>query len=102
MDSFLTEIEETIEDEGLVLIGHFMWILRGLGPDLPEAAMLLLCEQAYAMVRQRHRLRLMSSPWPIDLGAARPAPESTVLEFDLDSSQSVDTPVLFLLLEPTP
>ena len=95
---FLDDIDETLQAEGMILVGHFVWILRGMERGLSDAQMQALSEQAYPVVRERYRTRLMWSGWPIDLASAKPASESTALAFDLDPDASVHTPVLVLVL----
>ncbi len=96
---FLEEIDETIEGEGMVLVGHFFWILRGLGRDLSPAQMQELSEQAYLRVRERYRTWLVWTGWPPNLDRARPADDTTPLGFDLDPDEPLGTPMLYLVVD---
>lgn len=99
MDAFLDELDETIEVEGQILVGHFAWILRGMELGLTQEQLLEVCREAYPIVRRRHQLRLMWTSWPTDPDTARPADDSTELEFDLDPDEPVEKPILCLFLE---
>jgi hypothetical protein len=98
LQEFLDDIDETLEAEGMMLIGHFVWILRGRERGLSDTQMHELSHEAYAVVRERHRTRLVWSAWPPDLVTATPADETAPLEFDLDPDAPVDTPVLVLVV----
>lgn len=99
LEVLVDDIDEELTACGEVLVGHFFWFLRGAERELTEPQMQDLSERAYAIVRQRHRTRLVWSAWPTDLATATPADESTLLEFDLDPDGPVGTPILALVLD---
>ncbi|MDO9456589.1 hypothetical protein [Nocardioides sp.] len=99
LEDFLSEIQETLESEGVILVGHFVWILRGMERGLNTSEMLQLSGEAYSVVRQRYDVQLMWTDWPMNLDTARSADDSTPLGFDLDPDGSLVEPLLCLVLQ---
>ena len=97
VSALLAEVEEEFEFDGYVGLYEFSWSLRGLKLGLDESGVMETARAAYDEFVQRHDVRLVWSPWPIDLERAEPAADDVEIDLDLDPDSPVSKPLLVLV-----
>ena len=98
LDELLMNLEETLESEGTLSLYSFSWWLRGMRRGLSEGEIHALCCTAYDEVTRRHPLHLEWFEWPdTDGTAGRLAEPGTALDFDINSTGTIDSPFLALV-----
>jgi hypothetical protein len=98
LEQLLWDLDESLEAEGYLPLYTFSWWLRGQKRGLAEDEIEALCHRAYADVTQRYDLHLEWFDWPAtDLGAGRRADPGTPLDFDINTSGTIETPFLALV-----
>jgi hypothetical protein len=98
LEALLADLEETLWAEDSVPLYDFSWTMRGMNLGLTEEEIESICQDAYTELNRRHRLQLMWFEWPIlDLSAGRPAEPGTPLDFDINTTGTVDSPLLVLV-----
>lgn len=95
--SVMDDLEEIFDAEGMLPLYQVAWTISG-SVSRSDRLFEDRRRQAYdAFVVMHADLRLVWVPWPIDLGAARPADPGTPIDLDLDPEAPADTQLLALV-----
>ena len=98
LDQLLMDLDESLDAEGYVPLYTFSWWLRGQKRGLGEDEIAEMCTQAYDEFTRRHSMHLEWFDWPAtDLGVGRPAEPGTPLDFDINTTGTIETPFLALV-----
>jgi hypothetical protein len=97
LEELLEDLEETLEAEDMVPLYGFSWFLRGLKRGLAEDEIATVCQQAYDEITKRHVLHLEWFDWPSVGATGRRAEPNTPLDFDINTTGTIETPFLALV-----
>lgn len=97
IEDLVAIVEEEFEDVGYVGLYQFSWSQRGPGSEFDQLHVEATARAAYGEFVKRHDVRLVWSPWPIDLDAAKPAADDVEIDLDLDPDSPPDLPLLVLV-----
>ena len=96
-DELLMDLEETLEAQGYVPLYDFAWTLRGYDRGLRPDEITTISREVLAELAARVPMRLVWASWPIEIDEVRDAEPTTDLDFDLDHTAPVTTPLLVLV-----
>jgi hypothetical protein len=98
VEKLMPELEETLDVEGIVPLYDFSWTVRGFKLGLTEDEIAVVCHQAYDEFLKVHPMHLEWFDWPVtDLEAGRAADPGTALDFDINTTGTIETPFLALV-----
>jgi hypothetical protein len=98
LEELLEELESDLATWGTLSLYEFSWFLRGAKHGLSEDEIATICADAYAEITRRHPLHLEWFDWPLtDLTAGRPAEPGTPLDFDINTTGTIESPFLVLV-----
>jgi hypothetical protein len=97
LDELLEDVEETLWAEDMAPLYGFSWFLRGRGQGLTEDDIANVCQQAYDEITNRHALHLEWFEWPAAGTTGRRADPGTPLDFDINTTGTIETPFLALV-----
>ena len=97
LEQLLWDLDESLDAEGMLPLYTFSWWLRGQKRGLNEEEIEALCHKAYEDVLSRHRLHLEWFDWPAANTTGRPAEPGTPLNFDINTTGTIESPFLALV-----
>jgi hypothetical protein len=97
LEALLEELEADLDTWERVSLYGFSWFLRGLKSGLTEPEIAEICQQAFDEITRRHNLHLEWFDWPAADTIGRIADPGTHLDFDINTTGTIDSPFLALV-----
>jgi hypothetical protein len=97
LEALLEELEADLHAWDRVSLYEFSWFLRGLDRGLAEGEIAEICQAAYDEFTRRHALHLEWFDWPSAGTTGRRADPETSLDFDINTTGTIDSPFLVLV-----
>ena len=97
LETLLDELDFQLTDDYICGLYFFSWALSDYREELSDEEIEIVCREGYEEINRRYPLKLVWMEWPAELDSAEDAGPDTPLDFQINATGEVTTPMLALV-----